>query len=140
VQIYTYPTSEFIEPNERHSKSSIMQRMKEFDISELEEAINDDSTNIKLDVYEETLKDKAGEEMLFWKFPSPGDTAGKQLTLKEEQYLAMIHQGHVLLLNGMVFKANTSEEVKKALIKLSNQVEEKNIPIDVIGLSEKMKR
>ena len=140
VQVYTYPVSEFAKPNERHSKNSILQRMKEFDITELEEAINVDSTNIKLGVQEEIVKDKAGEEMLFWKFPSPGDTAGKQLTLKEEQYLAMIHQGHILLLNGMVFKANTSEEVKKALIKLSNQVEEKNEPIDVIDLSEKIKR
>lgn len=140
VQIYTYPTSEFIKPNEKHSQSSILQRMKEFDITELEEAINDDSTNIKLDVMEEVLKNKDGKEMLFWKFPSPGDTAGKQLTLKEEQYLATIHQGHILLLNGMVFKANTSEEVKAALTKLANQVEEKNKPIDVIDLSEKMKQ
>lgn len=140
VQVYTYPVSEFAKPTEKYSRNAILQSVKEFDVSELEEAINDDSTNIKLDVEEGIVKNKVGEEMLFWKFPSPGDTAGKQLTLKEEQYLAMIHQGHILLLNGMVFKANTSEEVKRALVKLANQVEEKSNPIDVIDLSEKIKR
>jgi antitoxin component YwqK of YwqJK toxin-antitoxin module len=139
VQIYTYPVSEFADPNRKDASISALQGLKTFDVTELEKAISGDSTNIKLEVTEEVLKNNAGKEMLFWKFPSPGYTAEKQLTLKEEQYLGMIVQDHILLLNGMVFKANTTEEVKKALIQLSNQIELKDKPIDIIDVSEKMK-
>ncbi len=140
VQIYTYSIDELSKGDEEYAMSDILKTLKNLDISELEEAINDDSTNIKLKVTEEFIAEDGKSEKLFWKFPAPGDTAGKQLTLKEEQYLAVPCQNHVLLLNGMVFKANSSEEVKDALLKLSNQVKLYDKPIDVIDLSEQYRK
>lgn len=137
VQIYTYPKSAFANDKAGITDLEVMRNLKNFDVSDLENLLNDDSTDIKLEVTEDVLTTKTGSEVLFWKFPAPGKSSEKQLTLVEEQYLAVSCQNHILLLNGIVFKGNKSEDVKAKLLQLANGVELKNKPIDVLELSEK---
>lgn len=135
VQVYTAPKSAF--SNQTKSDLELLQNHQEFDIDRLEAMLSDDSIKYTLEYQSEELKTQKGETALFWNFNSPGNSSKKQLTLVQEQYLSIVCQNHILLLNGLVFKKNKPEAVKAALMKLANAVILKDKPIDVIDLSEK---
>ena len=138
VQIYTAPKKDF-EDDKTKSNIDILKRHQEFDVDRLEALLSDDSTQYDLDLTAESLSAENGSDMVFWKFEAPGKSEEKQLTLVEEQYLSIICQNHILLLNGMVFRKNKPEDVKAQLIKIANSIILKDEPIDVIDLSEKQK-
>ncbi len=137
VQAFTMPKSEF---SDEESKTDlvILKNLQEFDIERLENLLSDTTTKVEvtLETVIEEKKLKSGSPAMFWTFKAPGNSAEKKLTLLEEQFLAIVCQDHILLLNGLVFKNNKPDEVKQKLIEIANGVQLKDQPIDLLKLAQ----
>lgn len=137
VQLFTTPKKDFTTGAD--NELEILKNFKEYDVDRLEALLSDDSLTVELDLKTETIPLQNGSSALFWSFRSPGESASKKLTLIEEQFLVIICQNHILMLNGLVFKANDPKSMKAKLTQLANQVTLKDQPIDVIELSKQFK-
>lgn len=130
VQIYSALKSDFM-TKETPTDLDVLENHQEFDVLRLEDMLRDSTEAIDLKMTSENLKLKNGEVAIFWKFPAPGNSKEKKLTLVEEQNLSIICQNHILLLNGLVFQKNTSEQVKAKLLEIANSIQYKDRPIDI---------
>jgi len=130
IQIYPALKAEFQGKGAKNTLE-ILENHQDLDIKRLEDMLRDSTEAVDLNIISDNLKLKNGNDAKFWKFTAPGNSNEKKLTLVEEQYLSLVCQNHILLLNALVFKNNKPAVVKAKLLELANSIIYKDKPIDI---------